>query len=164
MARVGKEERESRLNDQKRMIMHVPTWKHHAVCDCIKLYIRVPDVLAEIFAGTLRFFPNRKNSQNIVPANNSNNKVVCLWLWKWERGACIDKIHTFGVARVQFGGWVSDVHWQPRSCQMGWWVWQTYLLPYFHSRSVFFFQASSDTSHARRGPLKATYHGQDSHC
>ena len=23
----------------------------------------------------LRFFPNRKNSQNIVPANNSNNKV-----------------------------------------------------------------------------------------
>ena len=25
----------------------------------------------------MRFFPNRKNSQNIVPANNSNNKVVC---------------------------------------------------------------------------------------
>ena len=24
----------------------------------------------------LRFFPNRKNSQNIVPANNSNNKVA----------------------------------------------------------------------------------------
>ena len=31
----------------------------------------------EFFAGTyfLRFFPNRKNSQNIVPANNSNIKV-----------------------------------------------------------------------------------------
>ena len=27
----------------------------------------------------LRFFPNRKNSQNIVPANNSNNKVLRGW-------------------------------------------------------------------------------------
>ena len=42
------------------------------------LYTRVPGVLVEIFCGylILRFFPNRKNSQNIVPANNSNNKVV----------------------------------------------------------------------------------------
>ena len=33
--------------------------------------------VGRIFCGylILRFFPNRKNSQNIVPANNSNNKV-----------------------------------------------------------------------------------------
>ena len=49
--------------------------KHHAVCDCT--YTRVPDVSVEIFAGTyFAIFPNRKNSQNIVPANNSNNKVL----------------------------------------------------------------------------------------
>ena len=33
----------------------------------------------------LRFFPNRKNSQNIVPANNSNNKVLS---WKLDPHSC----------------------------------------------------------------------------
>ena len=58
--------KEKAENAQKRMVMHVPKQKtsRSSSIDCI----RVPDVLVEFFCGylILRFFLNRKNSQNIV--------------------------------------------------------------------------------------------------
>ena len=46
------------------------------------MYPRMPDILVEFFAGTYicDFCPNRKYLQNIVPANNSNNKVDLIFL------------------------------------------------------------------------------------
>ena len=73
-------------NDQKRMIMHFLKRKHHADFDFIhrSAWWRV----GRIFCGylILRFFPNRKNSQNILPANNSNNKVGDLVPYRFEPG------------------------------------------------------------------------------
>ena len=70
---TGRKKR-NRRNDQKRMILHVPKWK---TSRSFWLYIRQSAWrVGRNFCGylILRFFPNRKNSQNIVPANNSNNK------------------------------------------------------------------------------------------
>ena len=68
-------------NNQKRMIMMFQSGKHHAVCDCVH---QSAWSVGRNFCGylNLRFFPNRKNSQNIVPANNSNNKVPEQPGWK----------------------------------------------------------------------------------
>ena len=71
----GKEVKKGR-NDQKRMIIHVPKWQ---TSRSLWLYIhQSARCVGRNFCGYLflRFFPNRKNSQNIVPANNSNNKVM----------------------------------------------------------------------------------------
>ena len=57
---------------------HVPKWK---TSRSFWLYIHHGTWRdGRNFCGylILRFFPNRKNSQNIVPANNSNNKVRAL--------------------------------------------------------------------------------------
>ena len=72
MAREGRKEKAEKIkrewlacapkvaNITQFVIVHTPQW-------CV----------GRNFCGylILRFFPNRKNSQNIVPANNSNNKV-----------------------------------------------------------------------------------------
>ena len=87
MARKGRKERQKRSKEndyacskvENRWSRSLWLYIHHgAWCD------------GRNFCGylILRFFPNRKNSQNIVPANNSNNKVfvicvsfrrVCCW-------------------------------------------------------------------------------------
>ena len=57
----------------------------------------------------LRFFPNRKNSQNIVPANNSNNKVCSPLLFSLptdtteEERSCILLVHSSSPAAIQQG-------------------------------------------------------------
>ena len=73
----GKEVKKGR-NDQKRLVMHVSKWQ---TSRSLWLYIhQSARCVGRNFCGylILRFFPNRKNSQNIVPANNSNIKVA--WL------------------------------------------------------------------------------------
>ena len=67
----GKEEK--KRNDQRERSW-IQVENHHAVCGCINQSVRYFD---RNFCGylILRFFQNRKNSQNIVPANNSNIKV-----------------------------------------------------------------------------------------
>ena len=74
---TGKNVKKGR-NDQRIRIMHVPKWQ---TSRSLWLYIhQSARYVGSNFCGYLflRFFPNRKNSQNIVPANNSNSKV-CLW-------------------------------------------------------------------------------------
>ena len=76
MGREGRKERQKWSKEKdyawSKMENHAALWLyiHHSAW-----------YVGRIFCGylTLRFFPNRKNSQNIVhvPANNSNNKVIC---------------------------------------------------------------------------------------
>ena len=70
---TGRKKRLGR-NDQKRKIMPDPKSKTpHSLWYTLECLISV----GRNFCGylILRYFPNRQNSQNIVPANNSNNKV-----------------------------------------------------------------------------------------
>ena len=83
------------------MILHVSKWKTsrcHTVRDCTQ-----PEsawCVGRGFLGylILRFFPNRKHSQNIVPANNSNNKVYLfssythtIRSWNWGTFASVEE-------------------------------------------------------------------------
>ena len=73
MARERRNEKAEMI--KKRMIMRVPKWQ---TSRSLWLYrLQSAWCVGRNFCGylILRFFPNRKNSQNIVPANNSNNKV-----------------------------------------------------------------------------------------
>ena len=87
---TGKKKRRGR-HAQKRVIKHVLKWKTprsfwlhiHQSAWCV----------GRNFCGylILRFFLNRKNSQNIVPANNSNNKVPNFVLLKKVRNLIPDE-------------------------------------------------------------------------
>ena len=99
---------------------------HHTVCDYIHQSARY---VGRNFCGylILRFFPNRKNSQNKVPANNCSRKVV---LGTMSRCASYQKLRKAtpkkfpvsgrqgGIRRV--GSWVQNFFWT-----LKFWPWLT---------------------------------------
>ena len=52
MAREGRKEKAETIKGERICMIQSGPQNHHAVCDCMYLVPRVPDLLVEIFAGT----------------------------------------------------------------------------------------------------------------